>query len=38
MDTKRRKDDADQRAGNANPPHSLVLSIALNESFNGEPI
>jgi hypothetical protein len=30
------KDDADQRAGNANPPHSLVLSIALKESFNGD--
>jgi hypothetical protein len=30
------KDDADQRARNANPPHSLVLSIALNESFNGD--
>jgi hypothetical protein len=30
------KDDADQRAVNANPPRSLVLSVAFNESFNGD--
>jgi hypothetical protein len=30
------KDDADQRAVNAKPPHRLVLSIALKENFNGD--